>query len=239
MKVVVSQPMFLPWPGLLEQARLADVFVHYDDVQLPQGRSFMSRVQVRTQAGSKWLTAPLDRKGSGRNIDETLLAKDDGWRQQHMQTLRHAYGRASFAEQMFAIAHDIYSIETRNLAMFNAESIEKMASFFGLQTQFYRSSKLNIGGRSSRRLIDICRHFGASEYITGHGASNYLDHDAFEAAGIDVSYMKYECTPYPQLHGAFTPYVSALDLVANCGRNGAQFIRSGTVNWKAFLNGSH
>ena len=37
--VVISQPMFLPWVGLFEQARHADVWFHYDDVQLPQGRS--------------------------------------------------------------------------------------------------------------------------------------------------------------------------------------------------------
>ena len=45
MNLVVSQPMFLPWIGLFEQVRLADRFIHYDDVQLPQGRSFISRVK--------------------------------------------------------------------------------------------------------------------------------------------------------------------------------------------------
>ena len=49
--LVVSQPMFLPWVGLFEQVRLADVFIHYDDVQLPQGGNFMSRVQLKTASG--------------------------------------------------------------------------------------------------------------------------------------------------------------------------------------------
>ena len=44
--------------------------------------------------------------------------------------------------------------------------------------------------------------------------------------------------PYPQLHGEFTPFVSALDLVANCGRAGRQYIHSKTVNWKEFVHGS-
>ena len=73
-------------------------------------------------------------------------------------------------------------------------------------------------------------------YITGHGAARYLDHSLFLESGIDVQYMEYHKTPYPQLHGAFTPYVTSLDLVANCGSDGIHYIRSGTVGWKEFLN---
>src|SRR2546426_6682671 len=78
--LVVSQPMFMPWVGLFEQVRLADVFIHYDDVQLPQGRSFVSRVQIKVPTGVMWLSAPLDRKRSGRAINEVLFASRADWR---------------------------------------------------------------------------------------------------------------------------------------------------------------
>jgi hypothetical protein len=230
--------MFLPWPGLFEQIRLADVFVHYDDVQLPHGRSFMSRVQIKTANGVKWLSAPLDRKHSGGCINETLLTADERWRARHLDTLRHSCARAPFVREMLDLAESIYAFPTRNLAQFNMRAIETIAEWFGLETRFHTSSELGIEGRSSQRLIDICNHFDASEYITGHGARNYLDHEAFEAAGVKVSYMQYQCRPYPQLHGPFTPYVSALDLAANCGRGGAKYICSGTMDWKDFLNES-
>jgi hypothetical protein len=35
--VVISQPMFFPWVGMLEQLKLADTYVHYDDVQFEKG----------------------------------------------------------------------------------------------------------------------------------------------------------------------------------------------------------
>ena len=35
--VVISQPMYFPWVGMLEQMRLADVFVHLDDAQFSKG----------------------------------------------------------------------------------------------------------------------------------------------------------------------------------------------------------
>ena len=45
--VVISQPMLFPWVGMFEQVALADVFVHYDDVQFSKG-SFTNRVQLKT-----------------------------------------------------------------------------------------------------------------------------------------------------------------------------------------------
>ncbi|MBC8123824.1 MAG: WbqC family protein, partial [Gemmatimonadaceae bacterium] len=56
--VVISQPMLFPWIGMFEQICLADVYVHYDDVQFSKG-SFSNRVQVKSASGSKWITVPL------------------------------------------------------------------------------------------------------------------------------------------------------------------------------------
>ena len=62
--VVISQPMFFPWVGIFEQIRLADIFVHFDDVQLPWGSSFINRVQIKTKDGIKWLTIPIRKTSS-------------------------------------------------------------------------------------------------------------------------------------------------------------------------------
>src|SRR6185437_13872514 len=94
----------------------------------------------------------------------------------------------------------------------------------------------NADGTSSRRVLNIVLALGGSRYITGHGARQYLDHELFDRAGVRVEYMNYLKIPYAQLHGGFTPYVSALDLIANMGPSGASCIRSGTIYWKDFLN---
>src|SRR3954466_1858113 len=94
--VVVSQPMFLPWVGLFEQVRLSDIFVHYDDVQLPQGRSFMSRVQLKSAQGVTWLTAPVDRTKSGKLLKDVVLFGEEDWRGKHLKTIKHAYAKAPY-----------------------------------------------------------------------------------------------------------------------------------------------
>ena len=102
-------------------------------------------------------------------------------------------------------------------------SMERVAAQLGAAagTEFHRSSELDIGGSGWPRVLEVVQHFGGDTYVTGHGARRYLDGEAFEAAGVEVRYMDYACTPYPQQHGDFTPYVSVLDLVANVGEDAA------------------
>src|SRR6185369_6755753 len=104
--VVVLQPQFFPWVGVFEQIRLADVYVHFDDVDFPQGRSFTSRVQIKTPAGSHWLTAPVVR-ASGQWIRDTQLDTTQAWRAKHLRTLQTSYSRAPFAGEMLDLVAEL------------------------------------------------------------------------------------------------------------------------------------
>lgn len=228
--------MFFPWVGIFEQIKLSDVFVHYDDVQFPQGRSFISRVQVKTNNGVNWLTAPVNRNESGRLINQTVLVSDSDWRRSHLQTLKHSYIRAPFFDEMYELAKEIYSSPTNNLSSFNCNCIEKISSYLDIKTIFCKSSDIGFETSSSEKLLDLCRHFGATDYITGLGAINYLDYSIFENCSIKVNYMSYEKRSYPQLDGEFTPFVSVLDAIANLGKNASSLICSNAVYWKDFVN---
>ena len=49
--------------------KLADLFVFYDDVQLPKGggkgRGFITRVQIKSAKGWEWLSVPIQRTHGG------------------------------------------------------------------------------------------------------------------------------------------------------------------------------
>lgn len=237
--VVISQPMFLPWVGLFEQMQMADVFVHFDDVQFPQGRSFVSRVQVKTRDGIRWLSVPIARDGNSPRISDVCISEDGGWRRKHLETLRHNYGRAANFPAMFELAQELLLVPQSSLSEFNILSLERIAACLGLECTFVRASALGRGGRSSERLISICAELGAETYVTGHGARNYLDHEKFEEAGMTVRYMDYAVEPWPQLHGEFTPFVTVLDLMAAVPFSEARgHFRSEAVDWRTFLKRS-
>ena len=236
MKVVISQPMFFPWVGMFEQIRLADFYVHYGDVQFSKG-GFTNRVQIKTAQGSKWLTVPLQQLSLGQSIDEVLLATRTDWRRQHLDQLRQAYAAAPYRRDMLALVKSVYELPHTTIGQLSRATMKAGCSYYGLEAgrRFVEVSELGIGGASSKRVCDIVNALGGTRYITGLGARHYLDHQLFEDAGIRVEYMDYRKLPYPQLHGAFTPYVSLLDLIANTGPQGIEVIASGTQYWKDFL----
>jgi hypothetical protein len=234
--VVISQPMFLPWLGMFEQAGMADEFVHYDDVQFSKG-SFSNRVQLKTAGGTIWLTAPLDRNRSGRAINETWMRPGAEWRPQQLRSISQALARAPHAREAMALAEELYAMETDNLADFNIACMERLAGWLGVEARFRRSSAMGIQGSNTGRVLDICLSLGATRYVTGHGAANYLDHGAFEAAGVEVRYIDYARLPYPQPHGDFTPFVTVLDAIACRGKDTRRLMTSGTLAWREFLAG--
>ncbi|HMB33069.1 MAG TPA: WbqC family protein, partial [Methylomirabilota bacterium] len=65
---------------------------------------------------------------------------------------------------------------------------------------------------------------GADRYLTGDAAQGYLDESQFAAHGIRVEYHHYRHPVYPQLHGAFVPYLSVVDLLMNHARESLRLL---------------
>ncbi|MDG1832415.1 MAG: WbqC family protein [Verrucomicrobiota bacterium] len=231
--VVISQPMYFPWVGMLEQMRLADVFVHLDDAQFSKG-GFFNRVQLKTAAGTPWFTVPLAENKRGQLLNEMRMAEHD-WRRKQLATLKQTYAAAPHVEEMLGLVESVFKNEHESLAALSAASVEMLAEFFEITPKEIQwSSAMGVEGTGSARVLAVCEALGAERYVTGHGAREYLNHESFAAAGIRVEYLDYKKREYPQLHGAFTPFVSALDLAANCGRAGREVIDSDTVYWEDF-----
>jgi len=233
-KVVISQPMFFPWGGLFEQVRLADIFVHYDDVAIPQGRSFIKRVQIKTPDGIQWLTVPVQH--GSQLIRDVRIDEEQPRRAKHLKTLERVYAKAPHVDEMLSLVERVYSHPTSLLSELNRASIEAVAAYLGFAPQFLLSSDFGTETSSSQKLLDLMLHVGGTVYITGHGARNYLEHTLFEERDIQVEYMDYRRLPYPQLYGPFDPHVTVLDLIANVGPNAGGYLCSSTLSWKEFVS---
>ncbi len=75
-------------------------------------------------------------------------------------------------------------------------------------------------------LIEICRFFNASTYMTPAAAGKHLNADLFEQVGIELRYVKARSCIYPQLWGDFIPDLSVFDLLFNCGPKAREIIFS-------------
>lgn len=231
--VVISQPMLFPWPGFFEQFALADSYIHLDDAQFSKG-SFTNRIQVKLADGRRWMTIPLSGKGSFQRIAD-LSAIDAAWKQAHRDLLRQSLRGAPFLADALSIMDEAYG--NQQVCDILKASIELPAAYMGLGStlKICDSSSLGVEGQSSQRVLNLVKAVGGTRYVTGHGAANYLDHEAFETVGIGVDYMDYSLTSWPQGTGSFTPYVTILDLIAHTGAQARTYLRPGTISWQSFL----
>lgn len=232
--IVISQPMFLPWIGMYEQLNLSDIFVHYDDVQFPKGRSFTNRVQIKTKDGIKWLTVPIDKKNSGKLINETLISYNENWQDRHLSIIKQSFSKTKYKQDVLDLIEQIYFKQFETISELNIYAFELLAHYLDFSKKFLLSSSLHTNTKSSQKLVDIVKSLNGTKYITGLGALNYVNYELFEQENISLEYMDYSISSYEQMFGEFTPYVTILDLIANEGHNGKKYINSKSIYWKEF-----
>jgi hypothetical protein len=103
--------------------------------------------------------------------------------------------------------------------------ISYLMNYLELETRLLTQSELNINGKGTQLLVDICHHLGANEYLASKAAHKHIDADLFKRAGIQLSFYKPVAPRYPQLWGPFIANLSAFDLVFTCGPKARDRVR--------------
>lgn len=234
--VMISQSMFFPWVGFLEQISNADIYIRYDDVSYSKG-SFTNRVQIFTNEKKVWLTLPIKNLKLGTKINSLSVDDSLDWKKKHIDLIYSNYKTSKFYKDVMEVVNEVYSIRSEKIADISFHSIKSLLKYFNIKDdiKFYDSKNLFENDRSSERVLNLVKYFKGNTYLTGHGATNYLNHDLFERNNINVEYISYSNTNYNQKKKNFDPYVSSLDLIANEGKKGINFIKGGTIYWKDFI----
>lgn len=223
--VAILQPGYLPWLGFFDQMAAVDIFVYYDDVQYDK-HGWRNRNRIKVPGGSAWLTVPVFHTGLDKPlINEVRIDNTRDWSRKHSRTLRQNYARAEHASPYLDELEALLGKGWSMLVDLDLAVIELMRGWLHIRTKTVRSSVLGIHGSQSERLLSICRHLGATRYLSGASAREYLDVGKFEAENIRVEWQDYVHPVYPQQHGPFVPYLSAVDLIFNVGEQGLSLLR--------------
>lgn len=238
MKIILSQPYLFPWRGFIELVRHADLFVHVSDVQYSR-HDRHNRYTIKTKNGPMWLTVPIKKTSLNTNINEIVIENSQNWKTKHLNLLKENYGKTKYFSQMMNMIEQVYSKNHDYLAPLSISSTNVLLSHLKIKPQIYTTADYNISinGKNSR-ILELCKYFGADEYITAMGALRYIDYKLMEDNKISVYFIKYDKLPYPQLHGKFDPYVSTIDLIANCGPDSSAFLTSNLIHWREFVASS-
>lgn len=199
MRIVCQQPNYFPWLGYFEQVARADSFVYLDDVQwIRQGRQHRCRLPGPGEEKA-WLTIPVLGHGHReRVIREMRIDQLQNWPRRHWETLRTLYGRAPFfRSQLEPLVRPF--LERAGKLRFLRDACEGSVALLweplGLQATVWHSTDLGATSRKTERLLELCQSLEASEYYSALGASRYLDHSLFRAAGIRVRWQHFRASP--------------------------------------------
>lgn len=232
MNVVILQPSYIPWRGVFDQIQRADLFVFYDDVQYDK-RGWRNRNQIKTSAGKQWLTIPVYSRGAQTQnipINQIRIVWENLWNETHLKAIQQAYSKAPHFDRYRPLLESFYQRRDEFLADFTIEFSIALARELGnTHTRFLRSSEIaGITGQKTDRLIQILQAVGATHYISGPSARDYIENEKFEQAGITLEYMQYDYPEYPQLYPPFDPQVSVLDLLFMTGSEAPSYIFKGS-----------
>lgn len=227
MNAVILQPSYIPWRGYFDQIRKADLFIFYNDVQYDK-HGWRNRNQIKTSQGKQWITIPVHSKGvtAGVPICDVKIDWSKPWNQNHLKALTFAYKKAPHFEACSDWLNSVFERHDEFLADFTIWLTIDIARRMGIsQTRFMNSSDIpNITGQKTDRLIQILQHVGATHYISGASAKDYMEPTKFQEAGITFEYMQYNYPEYPQLYPPYDPYITILDLIFMTGWDALKYL---------------
>jgi len=218
MIVSAYQPYFAPFPAFFAKALRSDVFVLMDSVQFPRGRTWLTRNRFKNQQGILRMTIPVWKKGLGlQRINEVKMCYEGPWPRKHMTSLMTAYAKAPFFEDHIEFVEKIFSGKFDKLIDLNVMIIKNSMEYMRVSARLLLLSELGIEEKEPWLTVEICKKLGASRFLVQKSAEKYLNTDAFQKAGVELTFFKLPSPVYPQLWGPFVPNLSIFDLLFNCG----------------------
>jgi WbqC-like protein family len=222
--VAIIQSSYIPWKGYFDIIHEVDEFIFLDDVQYTV-RDWRTRNRIQTANGPIWLTVPA---GANRNrLLEDVALEDASWQAKHWKSICHSYARAPYFRTYAPFFEELYLGKAwTNLAQMNRSMTQRIAhELLGIETTFTESSSYAAKGAKLDRILDLLRLSGASSYLSGPTAADYLGQDSFDAAGVELRLKDYSDYPvYPQMYPPFEHAVSVIDLLFNTGPQAPDYI---------------
>lgn len=218
MRVTMHQPEHAPWLGFFHKMAQADRYVVMDMFQY-RHQYFQNRNRILGVQGPIWLNVPV-LKGCHRYglIRDVRIDNSRDWRKTYWGSIHYHYHRhphyARYAEALHAIVHAPWEF----LVDFNLTLIHFFREALAIDTPLVLASSLGVTGARGETILDLARRLGAHTYLSGPSGRDYLDERPFAEAGVAVEYHAFTPPRYAQhRRTGFTPGLSTLDLLMNCG----------------------
>ena len=230
MILTAHQSKYLPWLGLFHKVALATHYVHFDQVQY-QKKNFLNKNYIKGADGGRLrLTVPVLTSGRFEQcIDQTHIDNGAPWARKHWKSIRLAYAKARYFKRYESFFEQVYDREWDLLVDLNRYLLDFFFTELGIEVEQGFMQEGEFVGKGNELVLDMCVKMRADLYIFGSGGLNYAQEDDFAQEGIALCFQDYIHPEYRQLHDEFTPGLSIIDLLFNCGDDSLAVLMEGNV----------
>ena len=224
MIVTIHQPNYFPYLGFFQKVLLSDIYVILDRAQFEF--DITNRNKIITPEGS-WsrISVPVKKGQKFFEVRNVEINNDQPWAEKNWDLICKSYDNSPFFNLYKATLNSVFKKNWNLIFDLNFYTLKKVLEWLNIKTKIIFDSELDVTGKSSEHLLNICKKLGATKYLSGPGGSDYLNEKIFEQNKIKVEYQKYDPIIYPQKYAkSFVPNLSTLDLLFNMGSDSKKLI---------------
>lgn len=228
MKIAISQPTFLPWPGYFALINYVDEFVFLDNTQFAK-RSWQQRNYIKLNEDKYLVTIPVISKNKfNQKINQVQIDYNNFQVSKFLKTIELAYKKSPYFSSYFEIFKKILNKKNKYLSELNLDVIINICNILKINDKFTKASIIDLDTNLTNvsQLDMICKKRSSNHYISTLGAKEYLkDLKIMPLSKAKITYFNYEIKDYSQLGKHFVPNLSILDLLFNEGPNTLNIIK--------------
>lgn len=219
MIVAIHQPSYFPWLGLLHKINESDLFIVLNQVQLSDSAYQHRNLFLTSNGNQKFLTIPFNRhQYRDKPLQDLEIANQD-WTIKHRNFIVNNYSGHPFFGEVYPFISPLFELDDRLL--FNAIFLSMKICFqlFNIKSEIKLQSEFQINGDRHREELveDLVVAAGASIYLSGKGAKEYLTKGSFKN-GAQIQFDQFIHPKYSQRHTKeFVAGLSCLDILFNIG----------------------
>lgn len=211
MTVGSNQPYLFPYIGYWQLMNLADVYVISDSMQYIK-KGYVNRNNILIDGKSHRFTLEVLGVHTNTLINEVPVGNN---RQKIAKSISNAYTKAPYFKEVYPLIEEILLYDEKNLAQYLGNSIQKIAGYLGIETQFIYLSELQgkTSLKAQARTMDINKRLNADHYVNAIGGQELYNKDDFSKENIKLSFLKSKEIKYKQFKNEFVPYLSIIDIM--------------------------
>jgi hypothetical protein len=224
----IHQPTFFPWMGLFDKINRSNLYYVFDHVAVSSGKGWHSRSKILNNGKEQWLTIPIQKSGkSGQTYKDIEITNNKTFIRKHLGTLRQAYVKAPFFQQIYKDIEVLYNRMSIGLVDFNIDCLELFCNRLNIDLDYIKTCTLiednpNLDLESGNELVlSLAKISGCPNYLSGNGCLDFIDPESFKNCNINFYFQDFVHPVYPQLGSKdFVPGLSIIDAAMNLGWEG-------------------